>query len=115
MPHTAHSDAAMEECLHECQNCASVCLRTAAIHCLETGGKHVEPVHFRTMLDCAQMCRTSAGFLLRGSELHAHTCRACAEICAACARSCEEIGDMDECVEACRRCEKSCREMASAA
>jgi hypothetical protein len=87
----------------------------AATHCLETGEKHVEPVHFRTMLDCAEICQTSANFMLRNSALHAHTCRACAEICTACADSCEAVGEMDECVETCRRCAESCRKMAQMA
>jgi hypothetical protein len=109
-----HTSAEMQQCIDACRNCASVCLSTAANHCLEAGGKHVEPVHFRTMLDCAEICQTSANFMLRSSALHAHVCRACAEVCAACARSCEEVGDMDECVAACRRCAEECRKMAAA-
>lgn len=103
-----------EQCLRDCTECHEVCLNTASVHCLEMGGKHVEPRHFRTMLDCAQICQTSADFLLRGSDLHMHTCRACAEICEACALSCEEVEGMPECVDACRRCAESCRAMASA-
>lgn len=112
---TAMTDnAAMRQCIEECQRCASVCLSTAANHCLEMGGKHVEPVHYRTMLDCAEICETSAHFMLRNSHLHRHTCRACAEVCAACADSCERVGDMPECVDTCRRCAESCQRMASA-
>ncbi|GAB4466492.1 MAG: four-helix bundle copper-binding protein [Armatimonadaceae bacterium] len=102
----------MQQCIEECQNCHRVCLTTAANHCLEAGGKHVEPVHYRTMLDCAEICETSANFMMRSSTLHTHVCRACAEVCEECARSCEEVGDMPECVEACRRCAESCRKMA---
>ena len=32
----------------------------------------------RTDLDCADICHTAANFMLRGSDLHAHTCAACA-------------------------------------
>ena len=112
MPQTQLSPE-MQRCIQECQHCHSVCLSMAATHCLEIGGKHVEPVHFRTMLDCAEICQTSTNFMLRNSQLHTHTCRACAEICEACAKSCEEVGDMQECVDACRRCAASCREMAA--
>lgn len=103
-----------QQCIQECQNCHSVCLSMAASHCLEMGGKHVEPAHYRLMLDCAQICQTAADFMLRSSMMHAHVCRACAEVCEACARSCEEVGDMQRCVDACRRCAESCRKMAHA-
>lgn len=87
MPHAISPE--MQQCIEECQNCHSVCLQMAANHCLEMGGKHVEPVHFRTMLDCAEICETSANFMLRSSQLHARTCAACAEVCEACAKSCQ--------------------------
>lgn len=103
----------LRRCIEECQNCHSVCLSTASVHCLEVGGQHVSPKHFRLMLDCAEICETSANFMLRNSQHHAIVCRVCAEICEACAKSCQEIGDMDECVDACRRCAESCRMMAS--
>jgi len=102
----------MEQCIEACLNCYRTCLREGMNHCLEAGGKHVEPVHFRLMMNCAEMCRTSADFMLSSSNLHARICAACAEVCDACARSCEDIGEMDECVQACRACAESCRSMA---
>ncbi|GJE00652.1 hypothetical protein GMJLKIPL_2576 [Methylobacterium isbiliense] len=65
------------------------------------------------MLACAEICRTSAHFMLIGLPEHKHTCRACAEICEACARSCEQVGDMQDCVAQCRACAESCRKMAA--
>jgi hypothetical protein len=97
----------MRACIDECLRCHSVCLGTAATHCLEQGGRHVEPKHFRLMLACAEICQTSANFMLMMSEHHKRTCAVCAEVCEACARNCEEIGNMQECVEACRRCAES--------
>ncbi len=82
-------------------------------HCLEAGGKHVEPEHFRLMLACAEMCRNSANMMLIGTRHHMHTCRECAEICEECANSCERVGDMEACVAQCRRCAARCREMAA--
>ncbi len=78
-----------------------------------TGGEHTEPEHFRLMMACAEMCRTSAHFMLSGTEHHRHTCRECAEICTQCAEDCERIGDMEACVKACRQCAESCRAMAA--
>ena len=105
----------MQQCINECLNCHSVCLATVR-YCLEQGGKHAEAQHIQTLLDCAEICQTSANFMLRGSELHGRTCAVCAEVCARCAESCEQVGDdeqMRACAEACRRCAESCRQMAN--
>ncbi len=108
-----HISPEMQSCIDECLRCHSVCLSTAMNHCLEAGGQHVEPKHFRLMIACAEICQTSANFMLIGTEHHRHVCRECAEICEECARSCEQMGDMQECVDSCRRCAESCRKMAA--
>ena len=80
------------------------------------GGKHVEASHLKTLLDCADTCRVSADFMLRGSPLHSEVCGVCADACERCAKSCEQFGDDAEtkaCAEMCRRCTESCRLMAS--
>ena len=108
-----HLSDTMQDCIEKCLDCHAVCLREAMNHCLEAGGKHVEPRHFRLMITCAEICQTSANFMLSGSELHGATCGVCAQVCDACAESCEAVGDMEECVAACRACAESCREMAA--
>ncbi|NKF32416.1 four-helix bundle copper-binding protein, partial [Pseudomonas sp. BGM005] len=72
-------DPTMQKCIDDCLRCYGVCLRTAMSHCLEAGGKHTEPAHFRLMMACAEICRTSAHFMLIGTDHHKHTCRECAE------------------------------------
>ncbi|MBN8469815.1 four-helix bundle copper-binding protein [Corallococcus exiguus] len=106
-------DDAIRECIDNCTACRRVCLETLA-DCLKQGGRLAEPEHLRLLMDCADICETSARFMLRGSDLHSRTCFACAEVCAACATACEEMGDegmMEACADACRRCEESCRRM----
>lgn len=105
----------MQKCIDDCVRCHQICLRMAMNHCLEMGGRHVEPGHFRSMITCAEICRTAADFMLASSPLHAQTCAVCAQVCDACARSCEQVGDMDECVRACRQCADSCRQQAGLA
>ena len=107
----------MQKCIEECLSCYSSCTQTAQ-HCLEMGGKHADPNHIRTLLDCAAICRTSADFMLRGSQFHGRTCAVCAEICLVCEQACRSMGDdkmMKACAEACRRCAQSCERMATAA
>jgi len=103
----------MQACIDECLSCYQTCLGMAMHHCLEAGGAHVAPPHFRLMLACAEICRVSAHFMLLGSEHHRHTCGECAEICAECADSCAGLDGMQACVEACRRCAATCRKMAA--
>jgi hypothetical protein len=113
MGYSTPTGASMQSCIDACDRCHRVCFQTAMNHCLEMGGKHVEPEHFRLMINCAEICQTSVNFQLSNSRFQYRLCEVCAEICEACAMDCEKIGGMDECVEVCRECAKSCREMAS--
>ena len=107
------SNAAMRSCIDACQSCHEVCVETIT-HCLSMGGEHVEAEHMRTLADCAQICATSADFMLRGSSSHPDVCDVCADICDECAESCEALkgAEMKRCADQCRRCAESCREMA---
>ena len=114
---TANITEAMQECIALCLQCHSVCLVTLR-HCLEVGGRQVERHHITALQDCAEICQTSANFMLRASDLHASCCGGCAEICLACAEECESLDQNDtqlqHCALLCRRCAASCQEMASA-
>lgn len=105
----------MRDCIDACQSCHEVCLETIN-YCLTMGGKHAAPDHIRTLLDCAQICETSADFMVRRSELHPYTCSACAAVCEQCAISCDALGgpEMKRCADECRRTADRCRVMAQA-
>jgi len=110
----AHRSPEMDRCIDNCQECHESCLALVA-HCLQKGGRHAEPAHIRLLLDCADICQTCADFMIRGSDLHTETCRACAEVCDRCAEDCARLGDdeaMKACAEVCRRCTASCHQMA---
>jgi len=116
MPYTSESIIAadMTTCIQNCTDCHNICVQTTA-YCLQMGGRHAEAGHLESLLDCAELCRTSADFMLRGSSLHAHVCGVCAEACERCAQACSEFADdeqMQACTEQCHRCMESCREMA---
>lgn len=115
MPHQAQRTPEMQRCIDDCTECHRVCVETVA-HCLRTGGRHAEADHVRLLEDCAEICQTSADFMLCGSELCGRTCATCAEVCQRCADDCARFGDdeqMKRCVEVCRRCAESCRQVAS--
>lgn len=105
----------LDECIRLCLDCYRSCEQTFAGHCLEQGGRHVEPGHARLMLSCAEVCRTAAALMLHRSPQHALQCGVCAELCRQCARSCREVGGMDDCVAACEACAESCERMAAEA
>ena len=116
MAHTKKLTSEMRECIQNCLNCHSICLETMQ-HCLTLGGKHSEARHIGMLASCAEICRTSAAFMLSGSEFHHRTCGVCAEVCRACAQDCSEMAAGDEtmtrCAEMCRRCAESCQRMAA--
>lgn len=116
--HESHrqSTADLRACIEACTSCAEEC--TSMIeHCLTRGGPHAESSHIATMLDCVDICRTSANFMLRNSSLHTEICGACAVVCRACEESCRALeGEMmKECADECARCAESCEKMAGAA
>jgi hypothetical protein len=112
-----HTNPAFHDCIEQCWSCRDTCQSILFNYCLEQGGHHVAPPHVRLMMDCVQICQASADFMTRNSQMHAATCRACAEICEACAKSCEAMDDaeMRKCAEICRKCADSCRKMAQMA
>ena len=117
-PRTAMNliDPAVRRCIDECVRCHEVCLSTLP-YCLEQGGRHASEAHVVRLLDCANICQTSADFMLRGSDEHARVCAACAAICQRCAEDCDQFtGDdvMHACAETCRSCADSCEQMAHA-
>lgn len=108
------SDHDMNACIDECDKCHRICLETA-MYCLQKGGRHAASEHIRLLTDCAEICQTSANFMLRGSAVHKTICGACAEVCDRCAESCDRIGDdeqLKKCSKTLRACAESCRTMA---
>lgn len=117
IPGAQHKNPAMEQCIRNCDDCHHVCLETIS-YCLQQGGKHAEAKHIQLLLDCTQICHTSADYMLRSSTMHNRTCAVCAEVCTECARSCEQMGDdaqMKACADMCCRCSDFCRQMAKSA
>ena len=113
-----HSDDEMKKCAQLCQDCHALCTETIQ-HCLKLGGRHAAPEHIGLLLDCAQLCETTAQYLLRGSSLHERICSLCADVCRQCAENCVQLAGDDQmvkqCAELCRRCAGSCERMGSKA
>ena len=106
-------DGEISACIDACLACQKTCLGLAMTHCLETGGEHVAPRHFRLMIDCAAICATAADFMLHKSQFHRQMCGLCAQVCRECAADCAKLDGMEECVRACSACAQSCTKMAA--
>lgn len=115
MPYSEHTVSVdMKQCIQNCTDCHNICVQTT-VYCMQMGGKHIDAAHLENLLDCAEMCRMSADFMLRNSVLHTQVCGVCADACASCAESCAQFEDdaqMQTCAEQCRRCAESCHDMA---
>ena len=116
MEYGHHTNEEMRRCIQNCQDCHAICTEMI-VHCLQLGGRHAAPDHIRLLADCAQICATSADYMLRVSSLHHRTCGLCSEVCRLCAEDCERLAGDDQmvkqCAEMCRRCAESCERMAS--
>ena len=98
-------------CIEACLRCHSICYAVAMTHCLEEGGEHTRPQHFRLMMDCAIVCQAAADLMAQKSQFQHPFCGLCADVCEACAKSCEKLPGMESCVTACRACAEACRRM----
>jgi hypothetical protein len=111
------SQTELQRCAQECLSCEKTCLETIN-YCINKGGQHVEAKHLQLLMNCIEICQTSAKFLTSGSKLHMLTCDACAKVCEVCADSCDQFkndAEMKKCVDACRNCAASCKRMSPSA
>ena len=95
---------ALTRCAFECSHCAMACLDEDDI---KTLGQCI-----KLDLDCAEVCRTTASLLSRGSDHGVHLLEECAEICNACADECEKHSHMEHCkrcAEVCTACAEACQ------
>ncbi len=94
-----------------CKDCAKMCEDMLA-YCQKKGGKHAAAEHIKTMKDCIALCKACSDFEARGSSLAPKLHELCAEACAKCAKSCEDLNDkkLAACVEQCKKCATSCKD-----
>lgn len=103
-----------KECILACQKCAALC-EQCAVSCSLSSRVNALTKPLELSIYCADMCRLTAVFLMRG-ELHSvRFCALCAEICEICAMECELHREpaCRACALACRECAEECRKIAS--
>lgn len=104
----------MQTCIDACYDCAVACDHCASA-CLQEQDVKSLARCIALDIDCAEICRTAAGFMSRGSECAGAICGICADVCDACAEECERhpMDHCRECAAACRKCADECRRMAT--
>lgn len=109
MPPTPSIAPAVRVVIDECWRCHKICLDTMRLT-LAGGGTEPVPEIGVTLLDCADLCRTAADSLTRGSPHAGIACAACAAICRLGAEECRAAGDarLAGAAEACDRCATAC-------
>jgi hypothetical protein len=107
----SHVSTKMDQCIQNCLNCFRVCEQTLAEALYGNSQNFSQALIL--IKSCAEICHTSAKFMMMNSAFHVDTCAVCAKVCIECADTCESLGDenLRECIEACRKCAQSCSEM----
>jgi hypothetical protein len=101
-----------DRCALICLDCQRICSETISF-CLQKGDGFLELAPIQNLLECVQDCKTTAGFLLLGSNFYPRSCSSCADSCLRCAEECEQhdYEKLQECAEICRKCAEACREV----
>jgi hypothetical protein len=107
----------IEECVAKCLDCRSLCMKVVD-HCWRLRKIKRECPDIRPLLNCAEMCATTARFMLRGSEFCRELCVLCAQVCQCCAdqfRGVHDETEIEACAAACRQCAECCERIAGVA
>jgi hypothetical protein len=94
----------LTECALECHKCMAACLEEEDVsmmaRCIELD------------LDCAEICTTTAAYVVRNSESMATLLAICGEICKACAEECQkhDAAHCQQCAAVCFECAELCEQ-----
>ncbi len=100
-------------CIKKCLYCYVTCRRTYQ-DCAGHENRRQALLDGMSLLECAQICRTTETFIRRRSEFWDTACTLCAEACEKCARACLRVTEDEQliiCSEACADCAAICREL----
>jgi hypothetical protein len=112
----AMSNEQFKACIDACYACAAAC-DNCSTACLREDDVKMMARCIALDMECAQLCRTAAASMARGSEFAAQLCRLCAAVCTACGDECGKhpMDHCQACAQACRRCAEECLRMAGTA
>lgn len=109
--------AELRKAISETVDCGRSCIETAT-YALGRAEHDVSPEQITLLLDCADLCRTTTSFLLRGSGNCMQTVELCGDVAAACARSLAGAGSdprLQACIDSCIRAAGTLKQAAAPA
>jgi hypothetical protein len=106
------ADQRLQSCIDACNACADACNR-CAVACLFEANRNDLARCIHLDMDCAEICRLTAGYVARGSELLDHVTALCNDVCEVCAAECRRhpMDHCRRCAEACSLCAEECRRL----
>jgi hypothetical protein len=106
-------DTEIDQCIKSCLDCFESCSE-ASVYYLSADNQHGKALHVQLLQACAEICRTSATFMILRSPFHHQVCEICEQVCRTCAEDCDHFEDsfMKDCAQICRQCADSCRKLA---
>lgn len=107
--HRPNEQIEIQQCIQNCLECHKTCMQMAEED-RRSRDDHATKEHIQMMLDCAEICLTTAHFLQHGSALAGYVVQACAQVTTICANECEQAGHTD-CANACRNAAWSCTQL----
>jgi hypothetical protein len=100
-----------QSCMEACTQCHQTLMHTVMQYSLPHDTTQFDIELFRLMMNCAELCQTTANFQLSDSKFCRQVATLNAQLCEECAAGCERRGDLEDCVQACRECAECCRNL----
>ncbi|MEQ8156012.1 MAG: four-helix bundle copper-binding protein [Clostridiaceae bacterium] len=101
-----------QKCIDECNRCAQACYECFEA-CINEPDLNARRGCIKMLIECAQMCQMSSGFMSMNGKYAKEHCTMCATICDECAKECNMFRDdhCQKCAQECRTCADECRRM----
>ena len=115
MPDPLSHQLSQEErdCIDLCLKCYRTCVGTATIAMANNESSSQHELH-RHLMAVGEICRTTAHFILVGSDYYKPVARTCAEICDRSINHSKLFG-VTECVDICQTCAEACHHISTEA
>jgi hypothetical protein len=96
--------------IDECAECSLLCRELVNASLDPDAHQPTDRSHARLLLDCADVTRTAADMLARGTDLHEEICRLAIDVARLAAQSCRHFATPESLVvaDSCERCADAC-------
>ncbi len=96
----------VDKTIESCKDCRDICTESI-FHCIRVGGELSQMDVLGVLMDCAEICKMSEHFMLRGSPYFRRMVPSVVQVCESTAKMCDTIREdafLSTCASSCRRC-----------